>query len=85
MENINTALLLMAVGMTTVFCVLLIVIYLGKALIRIVNRRFPEPSPEKPPVEAAGQAISNRKIAAITAAVSAITQGRGQITRIEKQ
>lgn len=33
MENLNTALLLMVVGMTTVFAILLIVIYLGKGLI----------------------------------------------------
>ena len=36
MENLNTALLLMAVGMVTVFCILLIVIYLGKGLILLV-------------------------------------------------
>ena len=33
MENLNTALLLMVVGMATVFAILLIVIYLGKGLI----------------------------------------------------
>ena len=31
MENLNTALLLMVVGMATVFAILLIVIYLGKS------------------------------------------------------
>ena len=35
MENLNTALLLMVVGMTTVFAILLIVIYLGKGLIPV--------------------------------------------------
>ena len=38
MENLNTALLLMVVGMTTVFAILLIVIYLGKGLILLVNK-----------------------------------------------
>ena len=33
MENIETGFLLMVVGMTTVFAILLIVIYLGKGLI----------------------------------------------------
>ena len=40
MENLNTALLLMVVGMVTVFCILLIVIYLGKGLILLVNKRW---------------------------------------------
>ena len=38
MENIETGLLLMVVGMTTVFAILLIVIYLGKGLIVLVNK-----------------------------------------------
>lgn len=42
MENIETGLLLMVVGMTTVFAILLIVIYLGKGLIALVNKYAPE-------------------------------------------
>ena len=42
MENLNTALLLMVVGMATVFAILLIVIYLGKGLIALVNKYAPE-------------------------------------------
>ncbi|MCS3064324.1 OadG family protein [Parabacteroides distasonis] len=42
MENIETGLLLMVVGMTTVFAILLIVIYLGKGLIVLVNKYAPE-------------------------------------------
>ena len=38
MENLNTALLLMVVGMATVFAILLIVIYLGKGLVLLVNK-----------------------------------------------
>ena len=38
MENLETALLLMVVGMATVFAILLIVIYLGKLLISLVNK-----------------------------------------------
>ena len=36
MENLETAFLLMVVGMATVFVILLIVIYLGKLLISLV-------------------------------------------------
>lgn len=42
MENIETGLLLMIVGMTTVFAILMIVIYLGKGLIVLVNKYAPE-------------------------------------------
>ena len=38
MENIGVGLMLMVVGMTTVFVILLIVIYLSKYLITIVNK-----------------------------------------------
>lgn len=38
MSNLSTGLLLMAVGMVTVFVILLIVIFFGKLLIAIVNK-----------------------------------------------
>ena len=50
MENIETGLLLMVVGMTTVFAILLIVIYLGKGLIVLVNKYAPEEIIAKKPV-----------------------------------
>ena len=64
MENIETAILLMVVGMATVFVILLIVIYLGKLLITLVNK--------------------GNILAAITAAVNVVTQGKGKITKVEK-
>ena len=53
MENIETGLLLLVVGMTTVFAILLIVINLGKGLIVLVNKYAPEEIIAKKPVEAA--------------------------------
>ena len=53
MENIETGLLLMVVGMTTVFAILLIVINLGKGLIVLVNKYTPEEIIAKKPVAAA--------------------------------
>ena len=50
MENIETGLLLMVVGMTTVFAILLIVINLGKGLIVLVNKYAPEEIIAKKPV-----------------------------------
>ena len=79
MENIETGLLLMVVGMTTVFAILLIVIYLGKGLITLVNKYAPEEVIVKKQVTtqpvAAGQSgnIPGKTTAAIVAAVSMVT------------
>ena len=84
MENLQTALLLMVVGMTTVFAILLIVIYLGKLLIYLVNKYAPE---EVVPVKkAAGPApIPANILAAITAAVNVVTSNKGKVVKVEKQ
>ena len=89
MENIETGLLLMIVGMTTVFAILLIVIYLGKGLIVLVNKYAPEEiivkkqvTPQRQATPAAG--ITNQTTAAIVSAVSIVTGGKGKVVKIEK-
>ena len=57
MSNIQTALLLMVVGMVTVFIILLIVIGLGKALIAFVNKFVPE---EEAPAQSSSKLIASR-------------------------
>lgn len=47
MENIELGLLLMVVGMVTVFVILLIVIWLSQLLISIVNKVAPEEAPKR--------------------------------------
>lgn len=47
MENIGIGLLLMVVGMCTVFLILLIVIWLSQFLISVVNKIAPEEAPKK--------------------------------------
>ena len=47
MENIGVGLMLMVVGMATVFVILLIVIYLSKYLITVVNKVAPRRAPQK--------------------------------------
>lgn len=89
MENIETGLLLMVVGMTTVFAILLIVINLGKGLIALVNKYAPEEVVVKKQAAVqttAAQAgnISGKTTAAIVAAVSMVTGGQGKVTKIEK-
>ena len=85
MENIETGLLLMVVGMTTVFAILLIVIYLGKGLIALVNKYAPEEVVvKKQMVTQAVTAQAASISAAIVAAVSMTTGGQGKVTKIEK-
>ena len=93
MENIETGLLLMVVGMTTVFAILLIVIYLGKGLIVLVNKYAPEEIIAKKPVAAAVRvqtettaigSLSGQETAAIVSAISAVTRGQGKVIKIEK-
>lgn len=82
MENLNIALLLMVVGMATVFAILLIVIYLGKAMIALVNKYVPE---ETPAAKKEGPAaIPANILAAINAAVAVVTHDKGKVTKVEK-
>ncbi len=71
--ELSTALSLLAIGMITVFIVLLLVVITGNLLIRVVNRFFQN-----------GNQLSTAKIAAISGAVEVFTEGRGKITKIEK-
>ena len=85
MENIETAILLMVVGMATVFVILLIVIYLGKLLISLVNKYAPEEVVSvKQTSSQAPVPIPGNILAAITAAVNVVTQGKGKVTKVEK-
>ena len=85
MENLETAFLLMVVGMATVFVILLIVIYLGKLLISLVNKYAPEEVVSvKQTSSQAPVPIPGTILAAITAAVNVVTQGKGKVTKVEK-
>ncbi|MDR1880123.1 MAG: OadG family protein [Tannerellaceae bacterium] len=95
MEHLRTGFLLMAVGMTTVFLILLLIIWMGKGLTALVNRYAPEEGGAKkePPnvglasgqetkaAESGGKAT----VVAILSAVSLATGGRGKVIKIEKQ
>ena len=83
MENIPEALKLLAVGMTTVFCILLIVIFFGKALIAIVNKVAPEEGVVKK-ATANNNTIDNTTKAVIDEAVKQLTGGKGHVTNIKK-
>ncbi|MEZ4829024.1 MAG: OadG family protein [Bacteroidia bacterium] len=86
-ENFQTAIVLLIVGMITIFVVLSLVVLSGNALIRLVNRYFPEHSPPKPafPQSVSSPPITSNTLAAIVAAVDIHTGGKGKITSIEKK
>ncbi len=87
---LSQALLVLLVGMITVFVILFLVVVTGQTLIRFVNRFFPgesklADSKSKPvPVFYDEDNISKSKMVAIIAAVEAVTNGQGKISRIEK-
>lgn len=74
-QDFSTAFTLLAIGMITVFLVLFLVVLTGNLLIRFVNRLAPK----------AVEGIPAKTVAAITAAVDAFTEGKGRITKIEKE
>ncbi|MDH6304964.1 oxaloacetate decarboxylase gamma subunit [Parabacteroides sp. PF5-5] len=93
MENIETGLLLMVVGMATVFAILLIVIYLGKGLIAFVNKYIPEEIIVKKRTAAVqsqslphtqDNSMPGATTAAIVSAISVLTGGKGKVIKIEK-
>jgi len=85
--ELQTALLLLVVGMITVFIILSLVVLTVRTLIWVVNNYF---SPEEkityeykvPFVE--DDVIYKKKLAAITAAVEMATGGKGRITKVER-
>lgn len=85
MENLETGLLLMVVGMVTVFSILLIVIYLGKLLILLVNKYAPEEVVPAKKVPDRPKPIPPHVLAAITAAVNVVTHNKGRIVKVERK
>ena len=74
--------------MTTVFVILLIVIYLGKGLIVLVNKYAPEEVivKKQPPSNSSGSSSSlpSTTLAAIVSAVGVATEGKGKVVKVEK-
>lgn len=85
MENIGMAFQLMIVGMGTVFIILLIVIYLGKLLIKLVNDYAPAEVVSKKSAQPVRQAavIDELTKEIISQAVMTVTGGKGKVTDIK--
>jgi oxaloacetate decarboxylase gamma subunit len=76
MESISQILLLLVVGMVTVFAVLSLVVGTGNLLIRLVNRLEKDNQNQEKVTEA--------HTAVLAATVSIVTQGKAQIVKINK-
>ncbi len=79
MENLQLGLLLMLVGMVTVFIILLIVIYGSQALINLVNKIAPAE-----PVKVKQAAEEDNLNPVFEAAVGQITGGKGRLVKVTK-
>ena len=87
MENLGLGVLLMIVGMITVFIILWIIISFGNLLIRLINKYAPEENIKvavRPVVAGVSSDIPDPIVAAIVSAVSVTTQGKGIVTSIKK-
>lgn len=87
-EHFSEALMLMGVGLATVFVVLLLVIGFGNLLINVVNKIAPEEEKKAAPATAAKAAavaaVDPQVQQAIAKAVDQITAGKGQVVKIER-
>ena len=82
-EAYSTALMLLLVGMITVFLILTSVVFIGKLIIYLVNKYFPEEVKDKIK-ESIATSIDAKKLTAIVSAVDVVTRGKGRIIKIEK-
>ncbi|RNC65931.1 OadG family protein [Proteiniphilum sp. X52] len=88
MENLNTALGLLVVGMVTVFIILCLVVVIGNLVIRLTNRFIPVAGPAAGTSgngDAAGKRTHSKKLAVIVAAVDVVTHGQGNVESIERK
>jgi len=84
-DSIQSAFMLMVVGMITVFAILFLVVLCSKLLIAIVNHYFPVASFLETTLQTNEKPLhDNKKISVIIATVEAVTSGTGHIREIKK-
>lgn len=83
MNYIGLGVQLMIVGMSTVFLILLIVIWGGKLLIKVVNKVAPE-EVVLPKGTAAPSAVDSNTMAVLQHVVSQITGGKGHVSSAKR-
>lgn len=88
MENMNTALGLLLVGMITVLIILCLVVVIGNLVIRLTNRFIPvtsDPAGGESGSRGSAGKVDSKKLAAIVAAVDVATKGKGRVDSIDKK
>jgi len=83
-EGFSTALMLLAVGMITVFTILALIVIFGNILISLVNKYIPEAKISKAVGSVVHGAIDPRKMAAIVSVVDVVTEGKAKVTSITR-
>ncbi len=83
-STLGNALVLLAIGMITVFLILALVVISGNILIKIVNKYAPEPTKKLTRASRSATGTAPEVIAAITAVVETVTGGHGKVERINK-
>lgn len=85
MDNFFMALQLMGIGLATVFSVLLLIIFLGNVLIKLINKYAPEEEAHKSNAfSAAPNPVDANVAQAISMAISKITNGKSKADKIER-
>ncbi len=84
MNNIGLGIELMVVGMSTVFLILLIVIWGGKLLIKAVNKIAPEETVAPKKGAAAPAQVDSTTMAVLQQVVSQITGGKGHVASAKR-
>lgn len=83
-DQMQYALMLMIIGMITVFLILFLLVIFSKLLIRFVNRYLPEAHPKTVIAGDIKPGISGKYLAIILGVTEVITKGKGRIKKIQK-
>ena len=83
-SNISNALVLLAIGMITVFLILALVVISGNILIKIVNKYTPEPTKKFSRNYTSVTVTAPETLAVIATAVETVTAGHGKVESIQK-
>ena len=83
-SNISNALVLLAIGMITVFLILALVVISGNILIKLVNKYTPEPAKKFLRNYRSATVTAPETLAVIATAVKTVTAGHGKVESIQK-
>jgi len=83
-SNISNALVLLVIGMITVFLILTLVVISGNILIKIVNKYTPEPTKKFLRKKRSATVTAPETLAVIATAVKTVTAGHGKVESIQK-